>query len=80
MGRPHKFEHCKCDWCKLWDIVEKIPQDVFNDLEAEIKPAFEQQDCSHDEHEHNICISCGKDITQDLVAKAENIKDSQQDR
>lgn len=27
--------------------------------------------CPHDEHDHGICLYCGMDITQDLVAKAE---------
>jgi hypothetical protein len=40
----------------------------------------DEEDCPHDEHDHGICLSCGKDITQDLVAKAEAASDAAQDR
>lgn len=30
-----------------------------------------QECCPHDEHDHGICLSCGKDRTDDLVCAAE---------
>lgn len=30
-----------------------------------------QKCCPHDEHDHGICLYCGMDVTQDLVARAE---------
>ena len=40
----------------------------------------QQEDCGHDEHDHGICLYCGKDISDDLQAAAENYADSKQDR
>jgi hypothetical protein len=31
----------------------------------------EAEDCTHDEHDHGICLACGEDITDTLVGKAE---------
>ena len=39
-----------------------------------------QEPCPHDEHDHGICLDCGKDITDDLVASAEAASDARQDR
>lgn len=30
------------------------------------------EECSHEEHDHGICLECEKDITQELVAAAES--------
>lgn len=30
-----------------------------------------QKCCAHDEYDHGICLYCGLDITEELVAKAE---------
>ena len=40
----------------------------------------DDEQCPHDEHDHGICLDCGKDITDDLVAQAENASDARQDR
>jgi Fe2+ or Zn2+ uptake regulation protein len=40
----------------------------------------EENDCPHDEHDHGICLDCGKDITDALVEQAENASDARQDR
>ncbi len=40
----------------------------------------QDEECAHDEHDHGICLYCGKDITDDLVARAEYAADSAQDR
>uniref|UniRef100_UPI004029A86A hypothetical protein n=1 Tax=Candidatus Wunengus sp. YC61 TaxID=3367698 RepID=UPI004029A86A len=39
---------------------------------------IEENNCPHDEHDHGICLECDKDITDDLVAKAEYIRDARQ--
>lgn len=40
----------------------------------------EEDECPHDEHDHGICLDCGKDITDDLVAAAEFAADCREDR
>jgi hypothetical protein len=43
-------------------------------------PEPEADDCPHDEHDHGICLDCGRDIHDDLVAAAEFNADSREDR
>lgn len=40
----------------------------------------EQYECPHDEHDHGICLDCGLDITDDLIAKAEFNAECREDR
>lgn len=47
---------------------------------AEKAQQQEQEDCTHDEHDHGICLYCAKDITDDLVSRAEAASDAAQDR
>lgn len=35
----------------------------------------EQEECPHDEHDHGICLSCGKDILDELIGRAELLED-----
>ena len=35
----------------------------------------EQAECPHDEDDHGICLDCGKDILDDLIGRAELLKD-----
>jgi hypothetical protein len=35
----------------------------------------DQDECPHDEHDHGICLDCGKDIFDDLVGRAEYLRD-----
>jgi hypothetical protein len=35
----------------------------------------EQEECPHDEHDHGICLDCGKDIMDDLIGRAELLED-----
>lgn len=39
-----------------------------------------EDDCCHDEHDHGICLECGKDVMDDLVAAAEFAADCREDR
>jgi hypothetical protein len=39
-----------------------------------------QEECPHDEHDHGICIDCGKDIMDDLIGRAEMMRDAAEDR
>lgn len=41
---------------------------------------MEQDECPHDEHDHGICLDCGKDIMDDLVDAAEMARDAAEDR
>ncbi len=43
----------------LPEPVELLDDDVLED------------ECSHDEHDHGICLDCGEDIMDSLMAKAE---------
>ncbi len=45
-----------------------------------VQPPIEEDECPHDEHDHGICLDCGKDITDDLVAAAEFAADCREDR
>jgi hypothetical protein len=40
----------------------------------------EADDCPHDENDHGICLDCGKDIFDDIVAAAEAAADCREDR
>ncbi len=31
----------------------------------------DEDECMHDEHDHGICIDCGKDISDYLICRAE---------
>ncbi len=35
----------------------------------------EQEECPHDEHDHGICLDCGKDIMDDLIGRADLLED-----
>lgn len=37
----------------------------------------EEEQCPHDEHDHGICLDCGKDIWEDIVGAAEMRRDCQ---
>jgi hypothetical protein len=39
-----------------------------------------EQSCDHEEHEHDICLACGADLTDTLVGQAEDAADTAQDR
>ena len=40
----------------------------------------DDETCPHDEHDHGICLECGRDIMDDLVAAAEFAADCREDR
>ncbi len=40
----------------------------------------EQEQCPHDEHDHGICLDCGENIWDDVVAAAEFRADCNEDR
>jgi hypothetical protein len=40
----------------------------------------EQEECPHDELDHGICMDCGKDCFDDVVAAAEFASDCAMDR
>jgi Fe2+ or Zn2+ uptake regulation protein len=40
----------------------------------------DDDECPHDEHDHGICLECGKDIMDDLVGAAEMAADAAADR
>jgi len=34
-----------------------------------------EEECPHDEHDHGICLDCGKDILDNLIDRAEMMRD-----
>lgn len=44
------------------------------------KAVPKSSDCPHTDHEHGICIECGKDIWDDIVARAESAAEAKEDR
>lgn len=46
-------------------------QDAVKDLMDQM----EKEECPHDEHDHGICLSCGRDIFDDIVGQAELWRD-----
>lgn len=44
------------------------------------RPEAQEEPCEHVEHDHGICLECGADITDRLVAAAENRRDALEDR
>lgn len=47
---------------------------------AKVLGEEDEDECPHDEHDHGICLDCGKDIWDDVVAAAEFRADSLEDR
>lgn len=35
----------------------------------------DEDECPHDEHDHYICLDCGKDIMDDLISRADMMRD-----
>jgi hypothetical protein len=35
----------------------------------------DEDECPHDEHDHYICLDCGKDIMDELIARADLLRD-----
>lgn len=42
--------------------------------------AQEQEECPHDELDHGVCLSCGKDCFDDVIDAAEYYRDCMEDR
>ena len=40
----------------------------------------EIEECNHEEHDHNICLYCGKDILDHIIDAAKYLADSLADR
>lgn len=54
---------------RLVDLI--VPSYITDDV---------MDDCPHDEHDHGICLECGKDIWDDIVGAAEMACDAMEDR
>lgn len=59
-----------------WDAQMR---EARREWEANKRPQ-EEDECPHDEHDHGICLDCGKDIFDDLVGAAEMARDAAEDR
>jgi hypothetical protein len=64
--------------------LERIDQEIESRRQAFVEYAAykarkekeqEQEECPHDEHDHGICLSCGLDIFDDLLGRAELLRD-----
>lgn len=54
---------------RLVDLI--VPSYITDDV---------NDDCPHDEHDHGVCLECGRDIMDDLVCAAEFAADCREDR
>ena len=68
-------------------VYRIIREGTMNECKVCYKPCWEayshkecEEECPHDEHDHGICLDCGKDIFNDLVAQAEFAADCREDR
>lgn len=50
-------------------IVKNDKCELGSNCLSKCKYSFEP--CEHNEHDHGICLDCGKDITDNLVGAAE---------
>ena len=53
-------------------------EEARREYEAHKKAKAEQRyqdECPHDEHDHGVCLDCGKDVFDDLVGRAELLRD-----
>lgn len=58
--------------------MNNIPPEMQEEYEAWKKAKEQrelQEECPHDEHDHGICLDCGKDIMDDLIDRAEMMRD-----
>ena len=56
------------------DWKDTLPPEAMEEhklwLAAKLRRETEEE-CEHDEHDHGICLHCGKDVWDDVVAAAE---------
>lgn len=55
-----------------------IPLEAIEEYRAWKKAKEEreyQEECPHDEHDHYICLDCGKDILDDKIGEAEMLEE-----
>lgn len=70
-----------CPKCCLEEEVSRAEALAeYNAHKAAQAKREEQDECPHDEHDHGICLDCGKDIMDDLVDAAESAADAREDR
>ena len=57
-------------------------KDARAEYDSQPRKTFVDEDapCEHVEHDHGICLDCGEDINDDLIARAEYMSDSREDR
>jgi hypothetical protein len=76
-GKPHTWAHV-ASFRRLEDAERMYPNAAYfsgHSDECECIGAtdfdcLECAGCSHDEHDHGICLDCGEDRTDDLAARA----------
>lgn len=56
-------------------IIPEYLKEEYAEFKAAQQKRREQEDCPHDEHDHGICLDCGKDIMDDLIDRAEMMRD-----
>ena len=61
------------------DWKDTLPPEAMEEYKL-WQAAREQEECEHDEHDHGICLNCGKDVWDDVVAAAEFRAECLEDR
>jgi hypothetical protein len=67
---------------KLGEKRDIEPHDHWRFEEQEARREYEQHkreqeqaECPHDEHDHYICLDCGKDLLDDMIARSDLLRD-----
>lgn len=72
----HKCLNCGCEFSET--ILSESTEDHCEHCgnSCELADGSTCPDCCpHDEHDHGICLDCGKDIMDDLVGRSELLRD-----
>jgi hypothetical protein len=67
-------EECLLCWAAMEASRHKAMLEYEEHL-ARRRREQEQEECPHDEHDHGICLDCGKDIMDELIGRAELLED-----
>lgn len=58
---------CDCPKCEAYALEMKKEYEAGN-----LDPVEDDEECPHSEHDHFICMDCGKDCINDFIGEAES--------
>ena len=64
--------HCSVILKTISEIQKKLSVTEINDELAKASKEDEEEECEHWEHDHYICMDCGKDCINDFIGDAES--------